>query len=291
MVNLLELSRKKHLWHGILFVIVSIFVFGNAVSMGIFSMEGISHSWGVVVAIALLLFGLFLLFAGKGFLENGGVVAEYYEAIVMAVGIAFMVRTFVVEPFKIPSGSMIPTLLVGDYLFVNKFAYGYRIPFTQQRIFMSGSPARGEIAVFEYPKDPTKDYIKRIVGLPGDRILYRDRVLYVNGQQVSQKPEGPYSYLNENEMQVEAQRLQESLGSNAYSILLRQYGNLEPITDIVIPAGYFFVLGDNRDNSNDSRFWGLVPGYRLVGRAVAMFWSWDRNEGKPRWERLGQAIK
>lgn len=288
---MLRMLSRKHIWHGVLFVIAGIFVLGNAVSMGIFANEFESHSWGGLIALILFGFGVFLLFGGRRFLESGSVTAEYYEAIVMAVGIAFMVRTFVVEPFKIPSGSMIPTLLVGDYLFVNKFAYGYRIPFTHQRVFMGDGPKRGEIAVFEYPKDPPKDYIKRIVGLPGDHIVYRDKRLYVNGQQVALQPEGVYLYVNEYEQQVESQHFREHLGEQPHSILLRPFANTDQITDQVIPADHYFVMGDNRDNSNDSRYWGIVPTYRLVGRAVAMFWSWDRIEGKLRWERFGQAIK
>ncbi|MBF0270812.1 MAG: signal peptidase I [Magnetococcales bacterium] len=235
--------------------------------------------------------GGFLIVKGEGFLEGGSVAAEYYEAIIMAVAIAFMVRTFVVEPFKIPSGSMIPTLLVGDYLFVNKFAYGYRMPFTHKRILMSGAPQRGEIVVFEYPRDPTKDYIKRIIALPGDRISYREKRLFVNGQLVAQQLEGNYNYLNESDQWVESQRLMENLGDHPHSILVRPYANMDQVTDELIPPDHYFVMGDNRDNSNDSRYWGLVPAHRLVGRAVAFFWSWDRTENKPRWERVGQMIR
>ncbi|MBF0126284.1 MAG: signal peptidase I [Magnetococcales bacterium] len=209
----------------------------------------------------------------------------------MAVGIAFMVRTFVVEPFKIPSGSMIPTLLVGDYLFVNKFAYGYRIPFTRERIWMDAPPKRGEIAVFEYPKDPAKDYIKRIVGLPGDRIAYREKRLFVNGEPVPTQADGVFLYYNEFEQQVESQRYLEKLGEQPHTILLRPFAGGDQTTEEVTPPDHYFVMGDNRDNSNDSRFWGYVPAYRLVGRAVALFWSWDRMAGKPRWERMGQGIR
>ncbi|MBF0182083.1 MAG: signal peptidase I [Magnetococcales bacterium] len=249
------------------------------------------QSWGVPVAGGLTLLGLYLLIGGRRFLTGGSVAAEYYEAIAMAVGIAFLVRTFMVEPFKIPSGSMIPTLLVGDYLFVNKFAYGYRLPFTHRRIGMSDPPHRGEIAVFEYPKDPAKDYIKRIIGLPGDRILYRDKRLFVNGEPVAYRPDGIFRYYNEYEQEVESQRLLETLGETPHAILVRGYTGPDPGFEDVVPAEHYFVLGDNRDNSNDSRFWGYVPAYRLVGRAVALFWSWDRTAGKPRWERLGQAIR
>ncbi|MBF0627895.1 MAG: signal peptidase I [Magnetococcales bacterium] len=283
--------RRKHLWHGVLFLIAALFVFGNTVSMGSYTIPDASHGWGGVIALFLLGMGVFLLFKGEQFLEGGSVVAEYYEAIAMAVAIAFMVRTFVVEPFKIPSGSMIPTLLVGDYLFVNKTAYGYRLPFTQQRIFMGDGPKRGEIAVFEYPKDPTKDYIKRIVALPGDRVAYREKRLFVNGQLVAQQLEGNYTYVNEYEQKIESQRLVEKFGDQPHSILVRPFANMDQITDEKIPPDHYFVMGDNRDNSNDSRYWGVVPAHRLVGRAVVLFWSWDRIDNKPRWERVGQMIR
>ncbi|MEO5346104.1 MAG: signal peptidase I [Magnetococcus sp. YQC-9] len=272
-------------------MIAATLVFGNAVSMGIFSMPEASRSWSPLIAALLLLMGLFMLFKGEAFLEGGSVTAEYYEAIAMAVAIAFMVRTFVIEPFKIPSGSMIPTLLVGDYLFVNKMAYGYRLPYTNQRIFMSGEPERGEIAVFEYPKDPTKDYIKRIIGLPGDRIAYRDKRVSVNGQLVAQQVEGTFSYINEFEQKVDSQRLTESLGNHPHPILVRPMAGMDAPIELVVPPEHYFVMGDNRDNSNDSRYWGFVPKHRLVGRAVGMFWSWDRYENKPRWERVGQVIR
>lgn len=282
---------RKHVVHGVLFLLAGLFVLGNAVSMGVFSGEVTSRSWGVTIAVALLGMGLFLLVSGRKFLEEHGIVAEYYEAIAMAVGIAFMVRTFMIEPFKIPSGSMIPTLLVGDYLFVNKVAYGYRVPFTRDRILMGEGPKRGEIAVFEYPRDPAKDYIKRIIGLPGDRVVYRDKRLYVNGKLVANRDEGPYPYYNEEEQLVESRRFSEQLGEGAHSILLRAFINTDQVTDEVIPPGHYFVMGDNRDNSNDSRFWGLVPEFRLVGRAVGLFWSWDRMAERLRWERLGQGIR
>ncbi|MBF0341397.1 MAG: signal peptidase I [Magnetococcales bacterium] len=283
--------RRKHLWQGLLFLIAAVLVFGNAVSLGAFFMPEASRSWAAPIALVLFGMGIFMLVKGEAFLESGSVTAEYYEAIAMAVAIAFMVRSFVVEPFKIPSGSMMPTLLVGDYLFVNKFAYGYRVPFTQKRILMTDPPRHGEIVVFEYPKDPTKDYIKRIVGLPGDRVAYRDKRLYINGQLVAQQVDGAYNYINEYDQRVESQRLTENLGSHPHAILVRPMANMDQFTDEVIPADHYFVMGDNRDNSNDSRYWGLVPAHRLVGRAVALFWSWDRIEGKPRWERIAQLIR
>ncbi|MBF0183347.1 MAG: signal peptidase I [Magnetococcales bacterium] len=240
--------------------------------------------------------GLLLLLAGKRFFARNDVFVEYYEAIVTAVGIALVVRTFVIEPFKIPSGSMIPTLLVGDYLFVSKMAYGHRIPFTRERIFMGNGPQRGDVAVFEYPQDPRKDYIKRVVGLPGDRITYRNKRLFINNEAVAYEANGQFFYKNEHGEEVESLRLSEKLpGANPneevnHPILVRPF-SYSDLTDTTVPAGHYFVMGDNRDNSNDSRAWGFVPAYRLVGEALAIFWSWDHQAGRLRWDRLGQSIK
>ena len=235
-------------------------------------------------------FGFFLLLGGEKLLSRDTLAVEYYEAIVMAVGIALLVRTLVIEPFKIPSGSMIPTLLVGDYLFVSKFAYGHRVPFTRQRMFMSEGPQRGDIVVFEYPKDPRKDYIKRIVGLPEDRIRYENKRLSVNGQPVAYESQELFTYHDERGQEVDSVKLMEKLGERFHPILWRPFAYSETSEEIV-PPGHYFVMGDNRDNSNDSRYWGFVPAYRLVGKAVAIFWSWDGRVGRPRWDRLGQVVE
>jgi len=288
-----EVSKPsyKHLWHGVMFVIGGVYMLGSYSTMGESVEEG-SFPWGPIVAVALLVVGVLFFWKGRWILDRKAVVVEYYEAIVLAVGIALLVRTFIVEPFKIPSGSMIPTLLVGDYLFVSKFTYGHRIPFTRERLFMGEGPKRGDIAVFEYPRDPTKDYIKRIIGLPGDRIIYQDKRLYVNDQPVMYENAGSYTYRNERGTEVESSRFFEKLSDGrSYSILVRPFSFSDQITDEVVPPGHYFVMGDNRDNSNDSRFWGFVPAYRLVGRALAIFWSWDTQNSRLRLERLGSLVK
>ncbi|MBF0162155.1 MAG: signal peptidase I [Magnetococcales bacterium] len=214
----------------------------------------------------------------------------------MAVGIALLIRTFLVEPFKIPSGSMIPTLLVGDYLFVSKLTYGHRIPFTRERLGMGSGPRRGDVAVFEYPQDPRKDYIKRVIGLPGDRVVYRNKRLYLNGEPVGYEATGQFIYQNEHGQEVESLRLSEQLPqggkaeNRSHAVLVRPF-SYSDTTDTTVPPGHYFVMGDNRDNSNDSRVWGFVPAYRLVGEALAIFWSWDHQESRLRWERLGQVIR
>lgn len=293
--------NKRHLWHGALFLLVGIFMLGSYGSVGPLapgetSLPDDSIQLGPITALLIMGVGIFMIFGGRKFLAKNNLVVEYYEAIVVAVGIALVVRTFVIEPFKIPSGSMIPTLLVGDYLFVSKFAYGHRIPFTRKRLFMLNGPERGDIAVFEFPQDPRKDYIKRVVGLPGDRVAYRNKRLYLNGEMVGYEAGGRFSYVNEHKQSVESLRLSENLpnASNpegvSHPILLRPFSFSDP-TEETVPAGHYFVMGDNRDNSNDSRYWGFVPDYRLVGEALTIFWSWDHQEGRLRWDRLGQAVE
>lgn len=294
-------NDKKHLWHGIFFLLTGVFMLGiygigDAPSPGGDVAPNEFMSFGMLAAWALIAVGLFMFVAGKKFLATNTLLVEYYEAIVMAVGIALVVRTFLVEPFKIPSGSMIPTLLVGDYLFVSKMAYGHRIPFMRERIFMSSGPKRGDVAVFEYPQDPRKDYIKRIIGLPGDHVTYRNKRLYLNGEPVGYEATGQFSYKNEQGQEVESLKWAEKLpgsdgaGAAEHPVLVRPF-SYSDITDTTVPPGHYFVMGDNRDNSNDSRVWGFVPAYRLVGEAKAIFWSWDHQEGRLRWERLGQVIR
>lgn len=280
---------KKHFWHFLIFTFGGLFLLGSYVVIGEPAPEE-AVEIGPLAAIAAIIFGVYLFFQGEKLLASGKEWIEYYDAVVMAVGIALVVRTFVVEPFKIPSGSMIPTLLVGDYLFVKKYAYGYRVPFTRMRIFLGEGPARGDVAVFEYPTDPSKDYIKRIVGLPGDRIAYDNKRLLVNGEPVSYLPQGPYDYQDERGTRFSAGRFMERLDGKEHSILIQNAPFFTQRAEWVVPEGRYFVLGDNRDNSNDSRFWGYVPDYRLVGKAVMLFWSWDGYAGGVRWDRLGDSV-
>jgi signal peptidase I len=192
---------------------------------------------------------------------------EYAEALVMAVILALFIRTFVVQAFKIPSGSMLPTLLVGDHLLVNKFVYGVRIPFVGERIFEIGAPDYDDVVVFIYPQDRSKDFIKRVQALPGDEVELRNKVLFINGKQVPDV-HGEYD-------QIPARSAR------------RPRDNFGPET---VPDGHVFVMGDNRDHSHDSRFWGMVPINDILGKAFLLYWSWDANAFRPRWSRLGSRI-
>jgi signal peptidase I len=196
----------------------------------------------------------------------------------------------VVEAFKIPSGSMIPTLTIGDHLLVNKFIYGPRIPFTDSRFFSWKEPKRGDIIVFKYPENEDKNFIKRVIGLPGDKIEIKKGVLLVNDQPVLiQEVKGAAS---EGGLYGSSPRVfEEQLGTIRHRIqylLDQEDKNFGPIT---IPREKVFVMGDNRDNSQDSRVWGFVDYHKILGKALIIYWSWDGNNGRwLRWERIGDLI-
>jgi signal peptidase I len=282
-------AKKQYIWGG-LFLLFGLYIFGSYISAGPSIDNEDASSLGPPIALLLVGVGIYFMFFGRKFFTTESDTLEYFEAIAMAVGIALTVRAFFVEPFKIPSGSMIPTLLVGDYLFVSKSAYGFRLPFTQERILMGDGPSRGDVAVFEYPRDPEKDYIKRIIGLPGDRIVYRSKRLYINGKPIEYKAMGPYNYKTVQGDVRESAFFTENLGNVSHPILVQSYSFMDGYTDQVIPEGHYFVMGDNRDNSNDSRAWGFVPAHRLVGKALRIFWSWDQHSEAiadgVRWDRL-----
>jgi signal peptidase I len=202
------------------------------------------------------------------------VVVEYSKSFFPVILAVFLIRSFVVEPFKIPSGSMMPTLLVGDFILVNKYTYGLRVPILNNVFFEMHHPQRGEVMVFRFPKDPSLDYIKRVVGVPGDRIAYRDKKLFVNDQPVAQTMAGDYAYNAPGLNRVVAKRYREQLGEQSHDILIVDEA---PTMDgeTVVPEGHYFVMGDNRDNSNDSRFWGFVPENNLVGKAFLIWWNFD----------------
>jgi len=232
------------------------------------------------------------------------------KTIIYAGLIAVAIRTILFEPFNIPSGSMIPTLLVGDYLFVSKYSYGYSqysMPFASWwpafpggRIFAS-VPHRGDVVVFRYPPDPSEDYIKRVIGLPGDHIQLRDGQLYINGQEVARQPAGDY-VTDEEGIHMALRRYREDLpgGVQHYIVKATDQGEMNNTGEYVVPKNEIFVLGDNRDNSADSRFWGYVPMANLVGRAQVIFFSIDAQSPwwefwewpfEIRWGRIGMLIR
>lgn len=216
------------------------------------------------------------------------ILVEYARSFFPIVLIVLLLRSFLVEPFRIPSGSMMPTLLVGDFILVNKYTYGLRLPVLHTKLVEMNQPARGDIVVFRFPKDPTVDYIKRIVGLPGDRVGYYHKQVFINGEPVKQTLLGEY----EGAGPFGAESLiSEDLGSVTHDILVRRGEPSAKEGEFVVPEGQYFVMGDNRDNSNDSRFWGAVPEANLVGKAFFIWMSWDSAKPGIAFNRLGTVLK
>ncbi|MBI4379903.1 MAG: signal peptidase I [candidate division NC10 bacterium] len=185
------------------------------------------------------------------------VIRQYTEAFLIAILLALVIRTFVVQAFKIPSGSMLPTLQIGDHLLVNKFLYWF------------ADTQRGDVIVFKFPQDEGRDFIKRVIALPGDKVEVRGKQVYVNDKRVQE------SY---------AVHLDPSMQENPHS----PRDNFSPVT---VPAGQLFMMGDNRDYSMDSRFWGFLEIKKIKGKAFIIYWSWDRERFRPRWERIGMVIR
>lgn len=210
---------------------------------------------------------------------------EYSRSFFPVILIVLVVRSFLVEPFRIPSASMMPTLLAGDFILVNKFSYGIRLPVANVKIFGAGQPERGDVTVFRYPEDPSVAFIKRIVGLPGDRLRYENKVLFINDKPAiqSQVPEG----------QWESERLYtriERIDDREHRVLVRAYGPAGSL-EWTVPEGHYFVLGDNRDNSRDSRFWGFLPDENLIGRAFFIWMNLDCITGNGNCSRIGDLIR
>jgi signal peptidase I len=243
---------------------------------------------------------------------------EYAKSFFPVILLVFVLRSFLVEPFKIPSGSMMPTLLAGDYILVNKFTYGLRVPILNNTFFEVNQPKRGDVFVFHYPSAPSVDYIKRVIGVPGDIISYQDKQLTVNGQSLSMQDLGKYEYEALGSNIVVANRMSEKLGDIQHDILNSEYPigcnepqqvpkssldniveaaiGVQPVTaeiceafvrneNIVVPAGHYLAMGDNRDNSSDSRMWGFVPEHNLVGKAFFIWMNFDD------FDRVGNSIK
>ncbi|RII31498.1 MAG: signal peptidase I [Geobacter sp.] len=194
---------------------------------------------------------------------------EYAESIAIAILLALVIRTYLVQAFKIPSGSMEDTLAIGDHLLVNKFIYGTKLPFSDNRVLKIRDPRRGDVIVFEYPEDPSKDFIKRVIGTPGDVVEEKDKMVYVNGK----------LYVNPHEVHKEKDIIPKEVNPR---------DNFGPIT---VPPSSYFVMGDNRDRSYDSRFWGFVPMDKIKGLAFIKYWSWDSEKFRPRLGSIGKLIQ
>jgi len=256
-------------------------------------------NFALIMLIALVVTGAIWL-ADHFFLRKGRakdakepLLVEYSKSFFPVILVVFLLRSFLVEPFRIPSGSMIPTLRAGDFILVNKYTWGIRLPVINKKIIELNQPQRGDVAVFRYPVDPSLDYIKRIVGLPGDRVTYRDKQLSINGEPVKLDFVRPYDYTKPGLNNVVARLYTEQLGRHRHQTLVqpdeptvrlegvRVFQHRENCDynengfSCVVPPGHYFAMGDNRDDSTDSRYWGFVPDENIVGRAFLIWMNFD----------------
>ena len=257
----------------------------------------------LVLTGAVWLFDIYALKPKRTAEAKEPLLVEYARSFFPVILAVFLLRSFLVEPFKIPSGSMMSTLLVGDFILVNKYTYGIRLPVANKKIIEIGQPQRGEVMVFRFPKDPSLDYIKRVVGVPGDKIAYRDKQLTINGKPVKMERQGEYNYVKSGLNYVAATQFLETLGEHVHETLVQSDAPTIRFNDVdafplrqncdynetgftcTVPEGHYFMMGDNRDDSNDSRYWGFVPDRNIVGRAFMIWWNFDN------FKRIGLSIK
>lgn len=207
---------------------------------------------------------------------------EYSQSFFPVLLFVLIIRSFVFEPFRIPSGSMMPTLLQGDFIFVKKYSYGLRLPVTETKVVETGEPERGDVVVFRLPDDPSVNYIKRVVGLPGDEIVYARHRLTINGETVKLEQAADAT--------PALPKFVEQLGERRHDILITSPSSSLQDGRYTVPEGHYFVMGDNRDNSRDSRFIGAIPETHLVGEAVRIWMHMD-GLSWPRWDRVGDKIQ
>lgn len=219
------------------------------------------------------------------------ILIDYARSFFPILLLVFLFRAFVFEPFRIPSGSLEPTLLTGDFILVNKYDYGVRLPVIHQKIIKKDEPARGDILVFRWPPNPSINFIKRVIGVPGDKISYINKELFVNGKKIPQSLLRQTVARGEEGAQWEVLEKEEDFLGIKHHIYIDPKKSSQDYRDLIVPSGMFFVMGDNRDDSADSRFWGFVPEKNIVGKAVLVWMSWNNQDYKVRWSRIGSLIK
>lgn len=247
----------------------------------------------IVVLLTGIIYGLDAQLWAKKRGQSGKMpkVIEYSRSFFPVLLMVLLIRSFLFEPYRIPSGSLKPTLLVGDLIVVNKFTYGIRLPVLYNKIIKIHEPKVGDIVVFRMPGDPRMDLIKRIVGVPGDRLSYINKILYINGHAMSQTVAGETRDDNGGPDSWPVIIKNEQLTNRPHQIYVRPDVNLSgDFKDILVPEGQYFAMGDNRDDSNDSRFWGFVPEANIIGKAHWVLISWNNETHRPRWDRFGDRV-
>lgn len=253
--------------------------------------------YGVIVTGAISLFD-YLFLSNRRRRAHPGVneiklpiLVDYARSFFPVLFAVFFLRSFLYEPFRIPSGSLEPTLLTGDFILVNKYEYGLQLPVVHWKISNGKTPKRGDIIVFRWPPNTSYDFIKRVVGVPGDKISYENKTLTINGQPINQILTGTEMVNDEDGPDWLAKVAQEDLMGVKHRIYLNPERQSDDYKDITVPPHMYFVMGDNRDDSADSRYWGFVPEQNIVGKAELVWMSWNNTVGRVRWNRIGELIK
>ena len=250
----------------------------------------------LILSVAVLVTGFIALVDGliwaprrkKKHVDKPAQIIEYARSFFPILLLVLLLRSFLAEPFRIPSGSEKPDLLIGDFILTNKFAYGIRLPVFHNKIIPVGEPKRSDVVVFLWPRDTSTYFIKRVIGLPGDVITYKNKLLTINGCPASQKLLGE-RIDQEGGKNVSVLLKEENLSGVKHLIYLKPDQSMDDFS-VTVPPGNYFMMGDNRDNSYDSRYWGFVPEKDLIGKAFWIFFSWDGIHNRVRWHRIGSLI-
>lgn len=252
-----------------------------------FDIPFILTSITLITGVVALLDVLFLV--KKRSDDKPPLLIEYARAFFPVFLLVLLIRSFLICPYKVPTGSLEPTVLPGEFLLVNQYVYGLRLPVFNTKIWSIGEPKRGDITLFRPPHDPSRPFVKRVIGLPGDHVVYRHKILTVNGNVMWQTPFG-MDLTTEADLPVQVQVKLENLDQVTHKIFIRPGRKMWEDIDVVVPPHSYFMMGDNRDNSNDSREWGVVPEENLIGRAIVIWMSWDSTRSRVRFDRIGTRI-
>jgi len=242
----------------------------------------------VLISGGVALFDILFLAKKRG-RKQQPVVVEYAYSFFPMLLLVWAIRSFLIQPYRVPTGSLEPTIFPGEFIVVNQFAYGLRLPVLNTKLLNIGEPQRGDIALFRYPKNPGVVYVKRVIGLPGDHVVYKDKILNINGKQMQQEPLG-MDLDTEGKFSTPVQVRMEHLGKVDHKIYIRPGRKEWEKIDVVVPQGSYFMMGDNRDSSEDGRAWGFVPEENLIGKAFGVWMSWDSEGSSIRWNRIGSKI-
>jgi signal peptidase I len=246
----------------------------------------------VVVVIGLIALADVLFFAKRRAANNEAnipYVIEFSRSFFFPLLLVWLIRSFLIQPYNVPTGSLEPTVLPGDFIAVKQFSYGLRLPVLNLKIAKVGEPKRGDIALFHWPVDTSKTFVKRVIGLPGDHIVYKDNTLFINGKEMKQEYVEKATDIGQDGINTPVDKKIEDLEGIKHYIFVKPDNNTQDI-DIVVPEGQYFMVGDNRNDSYDSRDWGFVPETFLIGKAFGIWLSWDAQHYKIRWNRIGKAL-